>query len=126
MACGAIPESFPALDAEPRSRVAHEKSVAGFIVLSEKQYQISTRGARNWSIFLLERASPRQDAFAALENDNFLFFMITGCSANRRAHRGMTRNGKLAGKRAAAFIRRECDSGPGQSEAHLPARAIGR
>ena len=38
----------------------------------------------------------------------------------------MTRNGKLAEKRAAAFIRRECDSGPGQSEAHSAARAIGR
>jgi len=38
----------------------------------------------------------------------------------------MTRNGKLAGKRAAAFIRRECDSRPGQSEAHSPAQAIGQ
>jgi hypothetical protein len=37
MACGAIPESFPTLDAEPRSRVAHEKCVVGFIGLSEKQ-----------------------------------------------------------------------------------------
>jgi hypothetical protein len=51
MACGAIPASFPALDAEPRSRVAHEKSVAAFIGLSEKQYQISTRGARNCRFF---------------------------------------------------------------------------
>jgi hypothetical protein len=78
------------------------------------------------SIFLIERASPRPDAFAALENDDFLFFMITGCSANRRAHRGMTRNGKLAGKRAAAFIRRKCGSWPGRPEAHSPAPAIGR
>jgi hypothetical protein len=57
MACGAVPESFPVLDTEPRSRVAHKKCVAGFVDLSEKQYQISTRGARNCRFFLIERAT---------------------------------------------------------------------
>jgi hypothetical protein len=44
MACGAIPESLPALDAEPRSRVAYEKCVAGFIGLLKNNIRSQPAG----------------------------------------------------------------------------------
>jgi hypothetical protein len=46
--------------------------------------------------FLIERASPRSNAFANPRERQFSIFMMTGCSANPRAQRGMTRTGKLA------------------------------
>jgi hypothetical protein len=95
MACGAISESFPALDAQPRSRVGYEKCVVGFIGLSEKQYQILIRGARNCRFFLLSVPALDRTLSPTLENDNLLFFMMTGCSANPWVQRGITRNGKF-------------------------------
>jgi hypothetical protein len=64
MACDAIPEPFPAFNADPRSRVIHEKRELG---LSEflKNNTDSSRLGKKLSIFLNQASRPRPAAFAA-------------------------------------------------------------
>jgi hypothetical protein len=48
-------DSVPAFNAEARSQAAHEKTGAGLIDLSEKQYQAPGGLARNCRFFLISR-----------------------------------------------------------------------
>jgi hypothetical protein len=52
MACGAIPESFPVLNAEDLVALRECEGRAGFAGLSEKQYQVPANLSRNCRFFL--------------------------------------------------------------------------
>jgi hypothetical protein len=58
MACGAIPESFPALDAGVSVGRHLQEASGGLLVISEKQYNIQAGLTRNCRFFLIEHPVP--------------------------------------------------------------------
>jgi hypothetical protein len=56
MACGAISESFPVLNAEVPVARRHMRRASPAYLLSEKQYQAAASLARNCRFFLMERS----------------------------------------------------------------------
>jgi hypothetical protein len=68
MVCGAIPESFPVLNAEAPVVRRPAKRQPGLVDISEKQYQIPAGLARNCRVFLNQRPALNQGHLRLLGN----------------------------------------------------------